>query len=347
MNSEKIKEMKIEVYGRVQGVRFRESVKEIADFMDLKGYVRNRAEGGAIIIVQGEEGKVKEFLSEVEKGPGFSRVEDFDFEWKNPEISYEEFSVSKDRGFVGDQIDSFKNLGRFLLGQDLGKVPESVVIIPDGNRRWAKEKGLVETKGHYKSGSYQNIVELCDECIRLGIKYLGIWGFSTENWKRDEKEKEAIFDLIKGLIPKLEKYGKEKEVRFRHIGRRDRLPRDLIRELERLEKETEKFDKFNVQLMLDYGGKDEIVRAVNKILKKGKAKISEEELSENLDTYGIPDPDLVIRTSGERRTSGLLPWQSGYSEWYFADVYFPDFDVKEFMKAIQSYGRRKRRFGGN
>ena len=341
------KEINIEVFGRVQGVRFRSNLKKIADSLGINGYVRNRENGEVIIVAQAQEKVLREFLSKIEKSPGFSRIEEMNWKWQRKIVDYKIFTISKKGNFFQDQFKSLKNLGRSILGKDLEKMPEHVVIIPDGNRRWAKEKGLEESYGHVKSAAYENLISLVEESMNLGIKYASFWAFSTDNWKRNDKEKRILFDLLENFVDKIEDYLKKNEIRFRHIGRKDRLPDDLIDALKKLEEDTKNFNKFNLQLLLDYGGRDEIVRAVNQLLKEGKNSISEETFSEYLDTGSLPDPDFIIRTSGEKRTSGLLPWQGGYAEWYFSEVYFPDFDVKEFRKAISEFSRRQRRFGGN
>jgi undecaprenyl diphosphate synthase len=227
------------------------------------------------------------------------------------------------------------------------KIPVHIALIPDGNRRWAKLHKLEASAGHKKAGSYEHIKDLFDAARNLGVKYLSFWGFSTENWKRDEKEIDAIFELVSKAVKEWRKEAIENKIRFRHIGRKDRLPKNLIEEIDKLEKETKDNEDFNVQICLDYGGRDEIVRAVNKIIEKGEKSIDEKKFNDYLDTNGIPEPDLIIRTSGEKRTSGFMPFQSAYSEWYFADVHFPDFDACELKKAISEFGKRKRTFGGN
>ncbi len=225
-----------------------------------------------------------------------------------------------------------------------GKTPLHVAIIPDGNRRWARERGLAEVKGHEDSTRRDRLIELFEEARAMGVKYLSLWGFSTENWNRSKIEKRFLFKLVGKTVEQLRDYAVEKKVRFRHIGRRDRLPRALVESLERLEKDTEKFDSMNVQLFLDYGGRDEILRAVE------KAKLAGEILNENnfmnyLDTSGLPEPELIIRTGGEKRLSGFMSFQSIYSELYFTDSYFPDFGTEEFRKAINWFSSRERRFG--
>lgn len=339
------KEAEIEVYGRVQGVNFRSTLKKGADSLGLKGYTLNKKEGSVFVVVQGKKEKIEEFLRWIKRSPGFSKVSRLECEWVAPRARYSAFDIIRENGFIIDKAKSLVNLGKSLVIDNEKKIPRHVLIIPDGNRRWARERGLNASFGHYTSASDERIKELFLETKRIGIKYLSLWGFSTENWRRDPKETSAIFDLI---YEKIKKFGKEAhlhKIRFRHLGRKDRLPAKLVRALEELEEKTKNYNELNVQLMVDYGGRDEILRAVNKILKKGIKKISEEDFKEYLDTKEIPDIDLIIRTSGEQRTSGAMPFQAAYAELYFSKVYFPEFDVREYRKAIREYARRVRRFG--
>ena len=154
-------------------------------------------------------------------------------------------------------------------------IPTHIVLIPDGNRRWAKEKGLFVTAGHYKSAEYDSVKSILSEAKSLGIRYITFWGFSTENWSRDEKEIKAIFELVSGLLDKLEDEATEKKVRFRHLGRKDRLPRELLDKINRVEEKTSGYNDLNVQVCLDYGGRDEIIRAVNKMISNGVKKVDE------------------------------------------------------------------------
>jgi len=226
-------------------------------------------------------------------------------------------------------------------------IPQHVVVIPDGNRRWAKEKGLFVTAGHYKSAGYDNVKSILNEAKALGIKYITFWGFSTENWSREEQEIKAIFELVYGLLDKLEKEAQENKIRFRHLGRKDRIPNNILEKIKKVEESTSKYSDLNVQLCLDYGGRDELVRAVNKIIASGVQKIDEKAFEGYLDTRDIPNPDLIIRTSGEKRLSGMMPFQSVYAELYFSECYFPDFDALELKKAVEDYTKRQRRFGGS
>ncbi len=225
------------------------------------------------------------------------------------------------------------------------EIPRHVAIIPDGNRRWARQRGLKELQGHVKATEYEHLKSLFYESKKLGIKYLSLWGFSTENWRRSKVEINSLFKLLKIITEVFMDDIEKNKIRFRLIGRRDRLPKDLISQLEELENESKKFNNFFVNLCLDYGGRDEIIRGINNLIKNGRREISEENLISFLDTRDIPDPDLIIRTSGEMRLSGFMPWQSVYSELYFTKKYFPEFSSLDLRRAILEFGKRKRRFG--
>lgn len=227
----------------------------------------------------------------------------------------------------------------------MGKIPQHVVIIPDGNRRWAKKHGLAPVEGHKKGlEAAMNIVR---GSRNFGVRILTVWGFSTENWRRPPSEVGYLMkiyaDFFRKHLVELIKEG----VRFNWIGRRDRVPKILKKSLEMVEAETAKNKKYILNICIDYGGHDELVRTFKKILEKGipANKVNERIVAANLDTAGIPDPDLLIRTSGERRTSGILPWQTVYTEFYFSNVYFPDFSLTELKRALTDFARRQRRFG--
>ncbi len=339
-------EVEIELLGRVQGVNFRRIIKNYADSLNLRGYVMNRKDGSVLVVAQGMKEQLEDVISWLKESPGFSNVEEINYFWKNPRARYSAFDIIKEDSFVIDKAKSLLNLGKSLVIDSKKSVPVHVVIIPDGNRRWARERGLNASFGHYTSASDERIMEIFLEAKRLGVKYLSLWGFSTENWKRDSSEIKAIFNLVLKKIDKLKEEAHKHRIRFRHIGRKDRLPKNLIKELHELEEETKEYSDLNVQLMLDYGGRDEIIRAVNKMLKSGVRKIDEEKFKNYLDSADIPDPDLIIRTSGEMRTSGAMPYQATYAELYFADVYFPEFGADELRKAIRNFSERTRRFGG-
>ncbi len=225
--------------------------------------------------------------------------------------------------------------------------PKHVAIIPDGNRRWAKARGLKGIKGHVVATSPERIIAILDEAMRFGVKYFSLWGFSTENWNRSESEKIFLFKLIFKLVENLRDYAHKKQIRFRQIGRKDRLPKYLVDVMNKFEKETKEYSNLNIQLCLDYGGRDDIVRAINKLLKEGKKEIDEKEFAKYLDTAEIPDPELIIRTGGEFRLSGLFSFQSAYTELYFTKTHFPDFTPEDFREAIMDFSKRTRTYGGD
>jgi len=219
-------------------------------------------------------------------------------------------------------------------------LPKHVAIIPDGNRRWAKEKGLPSVEGH-RYAAQTTFPNLANELARLGVKYFTFWALSTENLAgRSKEELNNLFELIRFFLKNKLKEFKKKETKFKAIGDLTRLPEDLQKEIFKIIEDTKENKKMTVILGLNYGGRDEIIRAI----KKGN-NLTKENFSNYLDTAGIPDPDLIIRTGGEKRLSGFMLWQSEYSELYFSDLYFPDFTAKELEKAINSYSERQRRFG--
>ncbi len=229
------------------------------------------------------------------------------------------------------------------------KVPDHIAMILDGNRRWARSRGLLPWEGH--RAGYEAIKKVAKAARQMGVHTFTIWAFSTENWSRPKEEIDAILDLLrKGLVEFL-KEAKRDKVRLVHLGRKDRFPKDVAELLARVEKETAHFDKNILNLALDYGGRDEILRAVKSIVKDGVSpeKIDENLFASYLDTKGqpYPYPDLFIRTSGEQRTSGYLPWQMVYAEYYFEEDHLPDFTPEKLKEAILDYSRRRRRFGGN
>lgn len=227
------------------------------------------------------------------------------------------------------------------------KVPDHIAIVLDGNGRWARSRGLPVTKGHEAGAKAVRVV--LDTARDLGVHTLTLWGFSTENWKRPPKEVQRILGLVKLYLQKELNNAKKEGVRFYHLGRKDRLPEDLLKLIEKVEKETKNNNKYVLNVALDYGGRDEIIRAVKNIIKDG---IAEKDIDENLfasylDTADqpYPYPDLFIRTSGEQRTSGLMPWQMVYSEFYFEQDHLPDMTPQKLKTAILDYSCRRRRFG--
>ena len=231
---------------------------------------------------------------------------------------------------------------------DMNKIPQHIAIIMDGNGRWAKKRGLSRSVGHREgSATLKKIVEAC---YNLGVKYLTVYAFSTENWSRPKEEVDELMKLLLEYLKNAEKELKGKNIRIKVIGDRNRLPDDIVSEIERVEKNTSHIKGLDFIIALNYGGRQEIVDAVASIVNDAKnnkiTEINEEIISQRLYTNGIPDPDLLIRTSGEIRLSNFLIWQSSYSELFFCDVLWPDFTQKHLEEAILSYQGRQRRFGG-
>lgn len=227
------------------------------------------------------------------------------------------------------------------------KAPKHIAIIPDGNRRWARERGLPTFEGHKKG--YQAGIEVARACRQFGIHTLTFWGFSTENWKRSKEEVAYLMRIYGTFIDQHLAEAKRDGVRIIHLGRKDRLPKRLMEKIKKAEKETVGNTKHIFNLALDYGGRDEIIRAIAQMskVKSQKSKLTGEGFPEFLDTAGQPHPypDLIVRTSGEMRLSGLLPWQGEYAELYFFKKHFPDLTSADIKKAILEYSRRERRFG--
>ncbi len=230
------------------------------------------------------------------------------------------------------------------------KIPQHVAIILDGNGRWAKSKGMPRNYGH-RSGA-KNVEKICDIAGHMGIKYLTVYAFSTENWSRPQSEVDELMRLLGSYMKTCQKTAKKNNMRVRVLGDITRLTPQLQEQIRELEEVSSQYDGFNFQIALNYGSRDEMLRAMKKMYADIEAgRITKEEMTEEtfsgyLDTTGIPDPDLLIRTSGEQRLSNYLLWQLAYSEFYFTDVLWPDFDEEELIKAVEAYNNRERRFGG-
>ncbi len=229
-------------------------------------------------------------------------------------------------------------------------IPNHVAIILDGNGRWAKKKGMPRTYGHVKG--CENLEKICSVAKELGVKYLTVYAFSTENWKRSKEEVDALMKLFRNYMKKCIKISRDNKMQVRVIGDPTAFDPDLQEKIKELEEYSSQYDELYFQIALNYGSRDEIKRAIQKMAEDVKAEklnpeeISEQTISDYLDTKGLPDPDLLIRTSGEERLSNFLMWQLAYTEFYFTDVAWPDFNKAEFEKAIAKYNQRDRRFGG-
>ena len=227
-------------------------------------------------------------------------------------------------------------------------LPSHIAIIPDGNRRWARARGLPTLEGHRKG--FEVGVKISKYIRSLGVHTLTIWAFSTENWNRSKDEISYLMKLYEAMLDKFLSEALRDSISIIHLGRKDRLPASLLKKIENVEQKTKDNTRHILNVALDYGGRDEVMRAINRM--NSEERIINNELSagalENyLDTAGqpFPNPDLIIRTSGEMRTSGLMIWQAAYSEYYFLEKHFPDLREKDIDEAIEEYSSRQRRFG--
>ena len=235
------------------------------------------------------------------------------------------------------------------MAEDL-KIPQHVAIILDGNGRWAKAKGLPRNYGHVEGA--KTVEKICEEAYKMGIRYLTVYAFSTENWNRPQDEVNALMRLLRNYLKNCLKTAEKNRMCVRVIGEKSRLDEDIRTRIAQLEEATRNNDGLHFQIAINYGGRDEIVRAVQKLairVEAGElapADITEELLTDSLDTAGIPEPDLLIRTCNEQRVSNFLLWQLAYTEFYFTPVPWPDFTKEELIKAVEAYNHRDRKYGG-
>lgn len=229
------------------------------------------------------------------------------------------------------------------------RIPNHVAIIMDGNGRWAKKRMMPRNYGHTQGS--KNVEKICEIAYKMGIQYLTVYAFSTENWKRPKEEVDALMKLLQTYLENSIKTSTKNNMCVRIIGDKTKLNEDIKRSIVALEEASKNNTGLKFQVAINYGSRDEIIRAVKALTEDIKEKkieidhIDEKMFSDYLDTRDIPDPDLVIRTSKEQRLSNFLLWQSAYTEFYFADILWPDFDKKELMKAVEYYSSRTRKFG--
>ncbi len=229
-------------------------------------------------------------------------------------------------------------------------MPKHVAIILDGNGRWAKAKGLPRNYGHVEGA--KTVEKICEEAYKMGIQYLTVYAFSTENWNRPKDEVDALMKLLRNYMKNCLKTAEKNRMCVRVIGDVSRLDEDLQVKIAELEEATRNNDGLHFQVAINYGGRDEITRAARKVAAKvaaGELKpedVTEEVLNSQLDTGDLPDPDLLIRTCNEQRISNFLPWQLAYTEFYFTPVAWPDFTKEELLKAVEAYNHRDRKYGG-
>lgn len=230
------------------------------------------------------------------------------------------------------------------------KMPQHVAIILDGNGRWAKAKGMPRNYGHVQGA--KTVETICEEAYRMGIQYLTVYAFSTENWNRPKDEVDALMKLLRNYMKTCLQTAKKNRMCVRVLGEKSRLDEDIRARIEELERATKDNDGLHFQIAINYGGRDEILRAARKLagsIETGEltsGEITEDKFGLFLDTAGIPDPDLLIRTCNEQRISNFLLWQLAYTEFYFTPVPWPDFTKEELIKAVEAYNHRDRRYGG-
>ena len=229
-------------------------------------------------------------------------------------------------------------------------VPNHIAIILDGNGRWAKAKGLPRGYGHVKGCA--NLEQVCYDIKDLGVKYLTVYAFSTENWKRSREEVDGLMKLFRSYLKKCIKISRDNKMKIKIIGDMCAFAPDIQESIRKLEEFSKDYDELYFQIAMNYGSRDEITRGMRKMAQDvADGKVSPDQITEDtigsyLDTAGVPDPDLLIRTSGEQRLSNFLMWQLAYTEFYFTDVAWPDFHKAELVQAIEKYNQRDRRYGG-
>lgn len=229
-------------------------------------------------------------------------------------------------------------------------MPRHVAIILDGNGRWARAKGMPRNYGHVQGA--KTVETICEEAYRMGIQYLTVYAFSTENWNRPKDEVDALMKLLRNYMKTCLQTAKKNRMCVRVLGEKSRLDEDIRTRIEELEEATKENDGLHFQIAINYGGRDEILRGAKRMaaaIASGEldaGKVTEETLAGFLDTAGIPDPDLLIRTCNEQRISNFLLWQLAYTEFYFTPVPWPDFTKEELIKAVEAYNHRDRKYGG-
>ena len=233
---------------------------------------------------------------------------------------------------------------------DFAHLPRHVAIIMDGNGRWAKKRGLPRTAGH--AAGAENFRTIATYCKEIGLEYLTVYAFSTENWKRSREEVEGLMKLFRSYLKKCMKSAEKNHMRVKIIGDPTAFDQDIQDKIRKLEEFSKDYDELYFQIALNYGSRDEITRGMRKLAQDAAdgrlnpQEITEDTISGYLDTAGVPDPDLLIRTSGEQRLSNFLMWQLAYTEFYFTDVAWPDFHKEDLIRAIEKYNGRDRRYGG-
>lgn len=353
---------KINIFGRVQGICFRKYLKKIATKNNLVGTVKNLKEGSVEIILECENYEFDFFLKQITKIKKYKfaiinniniKILETNTDKKLHNKLSGKFKIIKKDNLLLDKINAIYNLFNYHFKFSINKnhlkiIPNHLIIIPDGNRRFATRKKIPKKFGHNLAISNNRIEKFLKVSRKLGVKNISFWAFSTENWKRSDDEIENLFKLFYKFIEKIESICKYEKIKFNHIGRQNKLPKKLMSKIIDLENSTIENKSGTINLLLDYGGVEEILTTINKLKKNDKiTEITEDILFDNLYTKNLPQPDMIIRTSGEYRLSGIMPLQSIYSELFFVKKTFPEFTQNDLKKLIYNFQFRKRRFGGN
>lgn len=326
------------------------SVSNLAQNINLRGYM-DINDDSIELILQGSKNSLEEMLLWVQKGSFMKSIKSMSYSYLDMKVKFDKFQIKNESilSKASNAIKKFKYepIDMEKMDLDFQKIPKHITIIPDGNRRWAREKNLHPWIGHMQiTKNKSKLMEMFEVASKIGIEYITFWAFSTDNWKRDHKEVEMLLGMMRDFADEMLEEGKSRNIRYRHIGRRDRLPSDILGKIDKLVENTKDNSGICIQFAIDYGGKDEIVRGVNKIIEEGVKKVDVEIMNKYIDSGLLPPPDLIIRTGGERRTSGVMMWHSDYSELYFTNLMFPDFDAYAMIDAVRDYEKRVRRFGG-
>lgn len=336
--------VRIVMRGRVQGVFMRKWVKRYADSHELFGTVENKKNGNVEVYVFGTQEKIDTAVEAFKKGSVLSKVQDIKvFPVTSAPLCNNSFTILYgSSSYIVDKAKAFLCLVKntFTYTVEYAHIPKHLVIIPDGNRRYAMRRKWLPTAGHTYGA--RRMEELVEYAFEHGVTHLTVWGFSTENWKRSKEEVDGLMQLFLHAMDRYEALCHKHAIRFYHFGRKDRIPEVLRTRMEILSTTTAQYTQKHIALAIDYGGLDEIIRAVEQIQEK---KLPAGAIVNCADSAVFPLVDLIIRTGGEVRTSGILPLSTLYAEYYFSPKYFPDFTTKHLHAAFKEFEKRKRRFG--
>jgi undecaprenyl diphosphate synthase len=336
--------VRIVIRGRVQGVFMRKWIKRYADNHELFGTVENKKDGSVEVYVFGTQEKIDTAVEVFKKGSVLSKVQDIKvFPVKSALFSSNSFTILYgSSSYIIDKAKAFLCLVKntFTRTVEYAHIPKHLVIIPDGNRRYAMRRKWLPTAGHTHGA--RRMGELVEYAFDHGVTHLTVWGFSTENWKRSKEEIDSLMKLFLHAMDQYEALCHKHTIRFYHFGRKDRIPEVLRTRMEVLSAATMYYGERHIAFAIDYGGMDEIIRAVEQVQEK---RLHADAIVNCTDSAVFPPVDLVIRTGGEMRTSGILPLATLYAEYYFSSKYFPDFTTKHLHVAFKEFEKRKRRFG--